>query len=107
MGRGVSPKSGGRLFSGAAGQYDATLGASRRPEGIEVRERGDKAVDVARIEDPADPYFGDAGISEFDRLAAVSVDLRHGDRDGRVLEWDGWTWECRNDLTAEAAANAV
>ena len=28
-------------------------------------------------------------------------------RDGRVLEWDGWTWECRNDLTAEAAANAV
>jgi len=28
-------------------------------------------------------------------------------RDGRVLEWDGWTWEPRNDLTPEDIAHAV
>ncbi|WP_288950480.1 DUF1376 domain-containing protein [uncultured Paracoccus sp.] len=36
-------------------------------------------------------------------LAVVNDRPKRGDlkttRDGRVLEWDGWTWECRNDLT--------
>lgn len=28
-------------------------------------------------------------------------------RDGRVLEWDGWTWECRNDLAPEDVLHAI
>jgi len=39
------------------------------------------------------------------------VKAKRGDlkatRDGRVLEWDGWTWEPRNDLTPEDIAHAV
>ena len=87
----------------AAGQM---LGKWRKDHGTEAVI---SAISRARREGAIEPISYIEKCLRFQK--AEQAKPKRGDlkttRDGRVLEWDGWTWECRNDLTAEAAANAV
>lgn len=60
-----------------------------------------QAADRARTEDPI-PYITEV-LKGKSQGGETQPKPKRGDlkttRDGRVLEWDGWTWECRNDLT--------